>query len=588
MGHLQRADDAAERARFGQPARGGIAGDRGTQVHEQDRPAIGLEHRLEAVGRRLLECVDSHPAAARVHGVVLAAGRAEGEIDVVLAVPGSQVRAHPRAFIADVPIVRPEHGPGAWVLIEDPAHVLGHALVAVGRTLGHVGGHAGPLLDNAGVLDGPVGLCGRGGGGVTIAGSPHVFEDGRRGRERASRRDGSGLAREACATRTDLRDVRIDGVLVSGGRRPARGVGVQQAARCPALKVQVKERRGPRLAVDREFDAVEPSFTAAGHHQAEVDRHGVGRDGHFLLDIRPLGVAVEPAALHVVEVRRRSVDTQPQPREPLDRQGSGLDPPRQLKGLVVELVDGERPGHAAEAAGFVRVVSADRLKRRLVGRGVLGVVGLEEFPHDAQRDGLRLHVIAGELDAAIGAGLLLTPVVAAHPFDHVADFFGIPRPEIHAADQLVHVAVGLAQHVRVELVRLGHVGLDREDREAELLDEILEDAVLGLEVLARAVRALAERDDPGVPHHRPERRKVMEAVAGLDGLEFVRVGGEPGRLLGREVRGRRFGEGRDGRRHKCCKEGRAEAMRVDHRPPIDRHLVTSVPRAAPTVQPRES
>src|SRR5262249_14141938 len=56
-------------------------------------------------------------------------------------------------------------------------------------------------------------------------------------------------------------------------------------------------------------------------------------------------------------------------------------------------------------------------------------------------------------------------------------------------------------------------GLDREQAEAELGDQVLEKTVLELEELARPVSRLAKRYDAGLAHHLADRGHVGEAVA---------------------------------------------------------------------------
>ena len=126
-----------------------------------------------------------------------------------------------------------------------------------------------------------------------------------------------------------------------------------------------------------------------------------------------------------------------------------------------------------------------------------------------------LHVEPGEGQGRVRAGRL---VEGAHPFDHVAHFFRVPGPEIHAGKRSLCVAFpGL--DVAVHGQRFGPVGFDRKHREALLLYQVFEQAMLHLEKLARAMRRFAQRHETRIPYGLAEYGQVVHLGAGHHGGE---------------------------------------------------------------------
>jgi hypothetical protein len=132
-----------------------------------------------------------------------------------------------------------------------------------------------------------------------------------------------------------------------------------------------------------------------------------------------------------------------------------------------------------------------------------------------------LHVEAVELHLA-GVGRIPVP----HPRDQRQHLLGVPGPEARASQCVGRIADAV-QDVIVDAPALRVARLDAEYREAELGDAELEQAVLQLEKLARAMRRLAERNDAGIADDPAQRFEVGKSVAGLDGRERDGAGAYP-------------------------------------------------------------
>src|SRR5262249_53008179 len=122
---------------------------------------------------------------------------------------------------------------------------------------------------------------------------------------------------------------------------------------------------------------------------------------------------------------------------------------------------------------------------------VVGIGFGDKIPDDLLGEGWRLHVEAGELDPSFTRSVELP-----HPEDHVEYFLRVPGPEVHALEEFFRVAVAV-EHVVVDAVGFRHIGLDREYREAHLVGEEVDDAVLHPEEFARTVSSLTETDNVG-------------------------------------------------------------------------------------------
>jgi hypothetical protein len=150
------------------------------------------------------------------------------------------------------------------------------------------------------------------------------------------------------------------------------------------------------------------------------------------------------------------------------------------------------PAHAVEEAG-------DR-------RAVLGVDPAQIGRHPLGRPLRELRVEAVEVDfprvARIG-------VPAAQPAEEVGDLLRAPHPVAETGEELSGLAAA-SLDVGVEVERLRPVGLDGDDGEAHLRDEMLDHPVLELEDLAAAVGGLAQADDPRLADDPAERREVVE------------------------------------------------------------------------------
>jgi hypothetical protein len=156
--------------------------------------------------------------------------------------------------------------------------------------------------------------------------------------------------------------------------------------------------------------------------------------------------------------------------------------------------------------------------------------------HVVHGDAHRLHVEAVEADPGRAAGVL---VVAAHPLDHLQHLPGVPGPEAEVGEQHRRIAHS-GVDVVVDTVGLRPGRLDAEGGEAHLPDQELEDAMLHLEELARAVRRLPERHDARVADDLLERHQVRVVAARLRGAELNGVLPQPGEFRIRGLRGGRI------------------------------------------------